>query len=307
MAGILDSKSRVFDTLVTSEGRRQIASGELQIKFASFTDRQVVYASGTDGYLEDPGRTIYFEAHSDNNDSVIIETDTDGTLMPFKSDEYTAHNGYFFASGSTAQTGSIDLISKEIMANAVDSFSRQMIIGTNPMYPSAFNSSFSVVPNKETFYINDTTPVPSGSLKTQYIDDLPSIFQDGRFSNFRNYLFLPPITKRASNMPGDKLGDYSKINATMTRSAFKTSLPKYPQRRFYFDKNSSDSNLIGQIFEQHGNKLEKLALLELGVYSNNRVSNPESSPSAHYYYAGKLYRDSAGNLIFVNLFILEFA
>ncbi len=300
MAGILDSKSRVFDTLVTSEGRRQIASGELQIKFASFTDRQVVYSSGTDGYIEDPGRTIYFEAHSDNNDSIIIETDADGTLMPFKSDEYTAHNGYFFASGSTAQTGSIDLISKEIMANAVDSFSRQMIIGTAPMFPTVFNSSFAVVPNSATFYINDKTPIQSGSLETQYIDDLPAIFQDTRFANFRNYMFLPPTFQSSENSPMQIMGNYSPVSsvALNNATAMRTSLRSKSQQTIYFDKSSPDNNLIGQIFEQHGDKLEKLAILELGSF--------EEARSSHYYYVGKLYRDTPGNLTFVNLFVLEF-
>ena len=74
MAGILDTKTRVMDTLVTSEGRRQIASGELRIEYASFTDRQIFYSSGSAGFLEDQGGRIYFEAYSDNNDKIIIYT-----------------------------------------------------------------------------------------------------------------------------------------------------------------------------------------------------------------------------------------
>ena len=48
MAGILDSKSRIMDTLLTTTGRDQAARGELDVKFASITDRQIFYSTGSD-------------------------------------------------------------------------------------------------------------------------------------------------------------------------------------------------------------------------------------------------------------------
>ena len=95
MAGILDVKSRVMDTLVTAEGRRQIATGELRIHFASFTDRHMFYASGSNSVFEDPTSRIYFEAYSDDNDKIIIETDAEGRMEPFSSDTYSSYNGNF--------------------------------------------------------------------------------------------------------------------------------------------------------------------------------------------------------------------
>ena len=53
MAGILDAKERVLDTIITPAGRAQIASGELRIEYASFTDRQMYYATASNGELND--------------------------------------------------------------------------------------------------------------------------------------------------------------------------------------------------------------------------------------------------------------
>ena len=93
MAGILDSKSRVMDTIITSAGRKQAAAGDLQIKFVSFVDRQVSYSTGSDGVIEDPGNRIYFEAYSDDNDTIIFENDSDGNLKPFETSQFSIIDG----------------------------------------------------------------------------------------------------------------------------------------------------------------------------------------------------------------------
>jgi len=38
MAGLLDPKSRVLDTIITPEGRRQMFSGGMRIAYATFSD-----------------------------------------------------------------------------------------------------------------------------------------------------------------------------------------------------------------------------------------------------------------------------
>ena len=43
MAGILDKKTRFIDFVVTQEGKRQIASGELKAEYASVTDMHAFY------------------------------------------------------------------------------------------------------------------------------------------------------------------------------------------------------------------------------------------------------------------------
>ena len=43
MAGILDNKERIIDSIVTLEGRRQVIGGKLKVEFASFSDRYTFY------------------------------------------------------------------------------------------------------------------------------------------------------------------------------------------------------------------------------------------------------------------------
>lgn len=306
MAGILDTKTRVMDTLVTSEGRRQIASGELQIKYASFTDRQVFYSSGSAGFLEDQGGRIYFEAYSDNNDKIIIETDAEGNLEPFKSDEYSSYGGNFYTSGSkdTPETGVIDMISTEVANNAVLSFQRQMIIGTRDLNLLDKSTGFTITPDRANFFISSVSPF---NKKTEIyrakVDDIESVFQDFRLANLDNFKFLPPTTRAIGAQHEKKeLATYTQITQDPldTWDEMEEYLDGKQSQVFSFSETSRTSNLIGQIFEQSGDKLEKLALIDMGEFSVDDGINP------HVLFAGKLYRDSRGSLTFANLFTLVF-
>ena len=82
MAGILNNKERVMDLLVTREGRRQAASGQLRIHFASFTDCHTFYqASGSFGVAEDATSRIFFEATSRHQDVVVPELEPSDNSM----------------------------------------------------------------------------------------------------------------------------------------------------------------------------------------------------------------------------------
>ena len=47
MAGILNPKQRIFDSIVTQEGRAQIASGKLKAEYYSFSDSGAIYQLDT--------------------------------------------------------------------------------------------------------------------------------------------------------------------------------------------------------------------------------------------------------------------
>ena len=49
MAGILNSKTRILDTILTLEGRRQLADGDFQVKYVSFTDGSSFYQASHEG------------------------------------------------------------------------------------------------------------------------------------------------------------------------------------------------------------------------------------------------------------------
>ena len=61
MAGILNNKSRILDTIITDEGRRQLGTGKMQIKFATFTDNATFYEANLVSGSADVGNRIFFK------------------------------------------------------------------------------------------------------------------------------------------------------------------------------------------------------------------------------------------------------
>jgi len=84
MAGILDNKKRIMDTIVTQEGRRQLSSGNFKIKYASFTDGNVFYEEDLLTGTTDATLRIPFEAVNKFQDNIVFETDDSGNLLSFQ-------------------------------------------------------------------------------------------------------------------------------------------------------------------------------------------------------------------------------
>jgi len=86
MAGILDNKKRIMDTIVTQEGRRQLSSGNFTIKYASFTDGNVFYEADLSKGTTDATLRIPFETVNKFQDNIVFETDDSGNLLGFQGD-----------------------------------------------------------------------------------------------------------------------------------------------------------------------------------------------------------------------------
>ena len=110
MAGILDSKERVLDFIVTQEGKRQAGIGDLRVKFASFTDLHTFYEkSGSleiPDLAEDASSRIFFESYSRYQDVIVPELEAGSSLRPFKTQDFSVAGG-LIASG-TLKVGFID-------------------------------------------------------------------------------------------------------------------------------------------------------------------------------------------------------
>lgn len=87
MAGILDNKKRIMDTIVTQEGRRQLTSGNFKIKYASFTDGNTFYEEDLAVGSTDATIRIPFEAVNKFQDNIVFETDDSGNLLHFQGSE----------------------------------------------------------------------------------------------------------------------------------------------------------------------------------------------------------------------------
>jgi hypothetical protein len=172
MAGILNNKTRVMDIIITDEGKRQAAAGELRVRYATFTDRHAFYedisgslsVNNATGVAGDASERLYFEAHSMFQDRVIVETEeaysldghSEGRVRPFMSKDFTISGGKITSSSSDADSvrtfpsayapglaGQLEVSGSGInskhmdISNAIlDHFQDQMIIGSkDPFYP----------------------------------------------------------------------------------------------------------------------------------------------------------------------------
>ena len=78
MSGILDNKKRIMDVVITQEGKRQMANGDIRIQFASFTDKHTYYEADVVSGSSDAQGRLYFEASSLPFDQITFETDDSG-------------------------------------------------------------------------------------------------------------------------------------------------------------------------------------------------------------------------------------
>ncbi len=69
-----------------------------------------------------------------------------------------------------------------------------------------------------------------------------------------------------------------------------------------FDDTSRDNNLIGQVFEFSSTGIEKLSIIDFGIFTDD----DPFSPGKQIFFIGKLYRDANGSETFMNIFTLEF-
>jgi len=303
MAGILNQKERVLDTIITPVGRAQMSTGQMKIRFASFSDRQMYYSKANSEELSDPGNRIYFESYSTDSDLIIQELDADANLSPIQTDSFTIYGGNVI-SGS-AQQGNVRLFANALSDDSINSLSRQMIIGTRHTLKNSISSNFSIIPNSAQFYI-DGVAIDSASSQTilsASLNDVESLWQDYRISNVPNYQFLPPQNlPLPSEITGSAIGNYTKINQDPPSSfqQIQDNLAGKQVQKFTFSNTRTSNDVLGQIFEISEKKLSKLVLIDGGIFSVDKGINP------HVFYAGKLYRDSRGALTFINIFTLVF-
>lgn len=80
MAGILDKKSRIFDYIITSNGKKQIQKNDTRFKYATLSDRSIIYNSddlNSGSLFENISNSEYFylplEPSYNTNSNIIDE------------------------------------------------------------------------------------------------------------------------------------------------------------------------------------------------------------------------------------------
>lgn len=312
MSGILSSKSRIMDTILTPEGRKQLAQGQLKAKFYSFSDYAAIYKSDTivSGGLSDTHRFV-LEATGLPQDNIIFEVDDGGKLSAFPmsgSAGYTTLQGQIFSGSSDGSQTMVkdsifDNLSKTLMSQSLNAFKNQMIL-KSPDPLDDRKREFVVGPTVVSFSITDTLPIKKDEISEANINHVESLFFDKRLSHLKNFQFLPPKNKPLiGESIGASLGNFMNLGQEPVTKwkDLNNELSKYEKKTIHFTEASTENNLFCQFFELGNNVMSKLDAIDFGTFKNTDGGEPY-----HVFFVGKVFTDDLGTNTFVNLFTLVF-
>ena len=314
MAGILDSKQRVMDVMITDEGRAQAAAGELSMRYVTFTDRHTFYESDTplldDAVANDASNRIYFECSSRQQDQIIVETIEGGAIKPFRTSDFNLTNDNVVSGLTPEGNISNDPViysgsnfienALVIVEDITKNFHDQQILGT--FDPFSDSSDFILNNTTVAFSIEDNFPIQRDSARVK-LENIESIFQDRRFSMLPNFLYLPPVNApRAGEISGKRLGNYVNWNQKPVQT-FQELMETLTNKKSYdieFVETSRDNNIIVQPFEISNFGVKKLCVVDYGEFPDE----DPSSPGKRVFFVGKLFKDKFGSSTFVNIFTI---
>ena len=328
---ILDIKQRIFDTLITEEGRRQLGIGEFDIRFAAFSDKFAFYEQDLASGSADANERIYLEAASLPQDRITFEADDSGKLMPFETGANLGIIGGKLVSGSTANRRTLVTdrdqfasLAGIMISGSAENFTKLRIIGSKDQLRDTEN--FTLSRKQIEFNISDDAPIARENIPVISVDDVESLFQDKRLSHIPNFMFLPPINRANVQEPdGSPLGhfipleqdDYTSFEFHKKKrlrprtfqkgsrgefSVLERTLQGKERINVNFTETSRDNNLFGQFFEIREKDILKLDIIDFGSFP----SEDPKSPDPHVFFAGKVFVDSVGRHTFVNIFTLVF-
>lgn len=345
MSSFINQKTRILDSIITQEGKRQISSGKLKAEFYSFSDYHAFYklddtfASGTQDYIA----RLHLEACSLPQDQITFEVDDSGKLkVPGirTSDDgynYKIINGQFFSgtvglSALTPITNSVEFnnLTSNLLSSSINNFKQLYIIGS-PDILDENHDEFLLNPANLSFVITDDSPIApqeKGGTQLASVDHVESLFSDKRLTHLPNYQYLPPVNKptigSTEKLP---LGTWGSLDQQpiLTYDDLRKEIDLADQtgmsQTVYFTETSKNNRLFGQFFEISNGRMSKLDVIDFGLFTlkNNEVSQlsdddikraqdqGKSYVTIHVYFVGKLFVDSHGCHTFVNIFTLLFS
>jgi|CXWK01.1.fsa_nt_gi hypothetical protein len=310
MSGILNSKERILDTIITQQGRKQISTGKLKPVFYSFSDTGTFYDKQDLDNLDIPfeleGR-LMFEAASLPQDLICLEKDdsgklivkefqrTSGSFVLINGQTYDTENQLFVSESASQQNSFLSGSLRNFINLNLLSEAKELDINTN-------SSEFVVSPNSVTFNITRTVPM-SGSARVGSIDQIESLFEDKKLSHLSNFDFLPPVNiPRTGTTIKQPLGNFVdlKQSSILTLADLYQEITRFSDYMvsLNFLSTSKNNRIFSQFYEKsESSGIRKLDIIDFGEFEERNIRK-------HVFFAGKLYRDSTGSDTFVNMFTL---
>jgi len=313
--GILFGKERIIDTILTQEGRNQLAEGGLKATFVSFTDSSAIYDSDTivSGGLQAVNRFV-LEATNRVQDQITISSNEQGLLETFvisDSSRFPIRQGQILSSSNgnditPVSASQFTSMAASTISSSIDNF-KNLYILKSPDPLNEQEKQFLIGPKEVSFSITPTNPTPEGGIKQACVDNIESLFYDKKLSHIPNFAFMPPVN--SSSESGIKqytsLGNFVNLNqeSMETYEHVEEMLNDMYSKGYgtviNFTETSKENNVFCQMFELSNGEIAKLEVIDFGQFATD-------SGTKHVLFAGKVYTDSQGSETFVNIFTLVF-
>lgn len=283
MAGILDQNSRILDFVLTTAGRRRLAeSGNLDITFASFSDKGAYYAelSKTGSVADDGSKRLYVEANAPEADNL------------------------YFVSGSDSESARVEISAVERSDDFFTKLSNLSILTTKPAN-SAGDFKFETAGFNVSF-IPETSDVEQAV--TADLANMSAVFQDKRFQHFPNYKFLPPINSTS----GETLGDFRQLNTEeiVTPAQLEEELRGKKRFKKTFEGDVNPTNVAFRVLETETSTVfptvgQQVASTPLQLVDYGSYTLADGS-TKRVFFAGKVMNDLDEVPVFINMFTVVF-
>jgi len=214
MAGILNKRSRFIDLVITKEGKRQIADGQLRAEYASLSDGSVYYS--TSSKSEDVRKRIYFEPMESPNNVIVLEKDDSGKLVNFDFSPTGSIVGEnIFSKAANPEYEDLHKIKRSsgdqfaslaasLPSSFLKHFTSNQFIGTKTFNE---NSKFELSTNELKFAISNSVPFASGPKQEVInVNQAEPFLLDAKLTHLPNFSYLPPV-----NVDGSSYGTYSDL------------------------------------------------------------------------------------------------
>jgi hypothetical protein len=297
MAGLLDPKSRVLDTIITPEGRRQMLEGGINIKYATVSDIGYSYDFNSKDQYITSSIPFGIEAFQTTNDLIFPITDTSGKIFEYSSNSLLlSAGGFLYLSGSkNSSEPSVETISAAVL----DSLKKQQIVSSLDIKRD--DKGLSTNLSEVNFYITEDDPF-DGEPSVTTLTDADSLFCDKRLSKSLNFKYLPPV-QLANDIASSEieLGRYINFseNNNIPYVDFIKNLNNLQYTNIEFSRLTEYNDIVLQLFETTNNSIKKLDVIKWG-----RIGTSPEGGISELYFVGKVYYDEFEVPTFVNLFTL---
>lgn len=296
MAGLLDPKSRVLDTIITPEGRRQMFLGGMRIAYATFSDVGSSYDGDLNNIFVSGSINLNLESFSTPHDTIFPVTNDYGQILEYagNSTSLTPAGEVIVYDASTLENSALSIaqtvsesLKKQQIASTLDVIRRDEGLSTNL--------------KDINFTITEDRPF-DGEPSISSITDADSLYADKRLSKLPNFMFLPPIQNSGEiGSQPIELGKYTSFAESndIEDGSFFAGLNELEEATLEFSRLTEYNDLAIQLYETTGSIAKKLDIIKYG-----RVGISPEGTSTDLYFIGKVFFDEFDVPTFINIFTM---